>query len=75
MNRKDIETELDLELPNQFENYNIEIQELIVKYLKHLNIIERQAYTIGKKHLGTSFNVIKSNGFNNFAKDLKKPTK
>lgn len=71
MNRKDIETELGLELPNQFENYNIEIQELIVKYLKHLNIIERQAYTIGKKHLGTSFNVIKSNGFINWKKTTK----
>lgn len=71
MNRIDIETDLGLELPNQFENYNTEIQELIVEYLKNLDIIERQAYTIGKKHLGTSFNVIKSNGFINWKKNKK----
>jgi hypothetical protein len=28
-----------------------------------LDKIERQAYTIGKRHLGSSFNLIKSNGF------------
>jgi hypothetical protein len=63
MNRQEIETELSLELPNNFEKYDLENQELIVKYLKQLDIIERQAYTIGKSHLGSSFNIIKSNGF------------
>ncbi len=58
-----IETELGLELPNNFQNYSQETQELIINYLKHLGTIERQAYTIGKRHLGTSFNVVKSNGF------------
>ena len=63
MNRQDIETELGLELPNNFENYDTKTQELIVNYIKHLDKIERQAYTIGKKHLGSSFNIVKSNGF------------
>jgi len=66
-----IETELGLELPNNFLNYSQEIQELIVNYLKHLNTIEKQAYTIGKRHLGTSFNVVKSNGFLNWKKNNK----
>ena len=70
MNRNDIETELGLELPNNFEIYDEKIQDLIVKYLKHLDKIERQAYTIGKQHLGSSFNVIKSNGFNDFCKKI-----
>lgn len=72
MNRQEIETELGLELPNNFENYDEKIKELIVKYLKHLDTIERQAYTIGKAHLGSSFNVVKSNGFYNFVKDWNK---
>jgi len=66
-----IETELGLELPNNFQNYSEEIQELLIKYLKHLDTIERQAYTIGKRHLGTSFNVVKSNGFLNWKKNQK----
>ena len=63
MNFQEIEAELGLELPNNFQNYTQEMQELIINYLKHLGTIERQAYTIGKRHLGTSFNVVKSNGF------------
>ena len=66
-----IETELGLELPNNFENYSEETQELIIKYLKHLDKIGRQAYSIGKKHLGTSFNVVKSNGFLYWKKNQK----
>lgn len=71
MNRQDIETELGLELPNNFENYDTTTQEQIVNYIKHLNKIERKAYTIGKKHLGTSFNVVKSNGFIDWKKNNK----
>lgn len=61
--RQTIENELQLELPNNFEQYNETTQQLIVNYLKHLDTIERCAYTIGKQHLGSSFNVVKSNGF------------
>ena len=71
MNFQEIETELGLELPNNFQNYTQEMQELIINYLKHLGTIERQAYTIGKRHLGTSFNVVKSNGFLNWKKNNK----
>ena len=63
MNRQEIESELGLELPHNFENYDEKTQELLIKYLKQLDPIEKQAYTIGKQHLGSSFNVIKSNGF------------
>lgn len=71
MNRIEIETELGLELPVRFESYDSYIQESIVKYLKQLNKIEKQAYTIGKSHLGSSFNVVKSNGFVNWHKNNK----
>ena len=71
MNRPEIERELGLELPNNFENYDEKTQTLIVNYLKQLDTIERQAYTIGKKHLGSSFNVVKSNGFIDWKKNNK----
>jgi hypothetical protein len=70
MNREDIEFEIGLELPTNFENYDQTTKVQIIKYLKHLDTIERKAYTIGKTHLGSSFNVIKSNGFCKFIKDL-----
>lgn len=60
-----------LELPDNFELYDAAIQELLIKYLKQLDDIERKAYTIGKSHLGSSFNVLKSNGFNNWKKTIK----
>ena len=60
-----------MELPNNFQNYDQETQDLIINYLKYLNAIDRQAYTIGKKHLGKSFNVVKSNGFLNWKKNNK----
>ena len=69
--REEIELEIGLELPNTFEKYDISIQESIIKYLKQLSIIEKKAYSIGKEHLGTSFNVIKSNGYLNWQKNNK----
>jgi hypothetical protein len=47
------------------------MQESIIKYLKQLSIIEKKAYSIGKEHLGTSFNVVKSNGYLNWQKNNK----
>jgi hypothetical protein len=71
MNQQDIETEIGLELPDQFKNYDENTQTLIINYLKHLDPIERKAYSIGKSHLGSSFNVIKSNGFIDWKKNNK----
>jgi len=71
MNHQDIETELGLELPQQFKNYDETTQTLVINYLKHLDSIERKAYTIGKAHLGSSFNIIKSNGFIDWKKNNK----
>ena len=46
-------------------------KETIIKYLKHLDPIEKQAYTIGINHLGSSFNVVKSNGYIEWIKNNK----
>lgn len=67
-----LETELGVELPNNFENYDESIKNDIINYLKQLDKIERQAYTIGKQHLGSSFNIVKSNGFAEWKKNQNK---
>ena len=36
-----------------------------------MNSIEKLAYKIGKEHLGSSFNILKSNGYNNWKKQIK----
>ena len=66
-----LEPELGLELPNNFENYDENSKNDIINYLKQLDKIERQAYTIGKQHLGSSFNILKSNGFAEWKKKSK----
>jgi len=71
MDRQLIENELGVELPSQFENYSPTLQQSIIEYIKHLDAIEKQAYKIGKSHLGTSFNVVKSNGYINWKKTQK----
>ena len=62
-NRQQLETQLGLHLPDNFEKYDINIQSLIVDYLAQLDVIDKKAYTIAKDHLGSSFNVVKSNGY------------
>lgn len=63
--------ELEQILPDNFQSYEKSIQESIIKYINQLGTIEKQAYTIGKQHLGTSFNIIKSNGYINWQKNNK----
>jgi hypothetical protein len=62
---------LDCILSNNFETYEKNIQESILKYLNQLEPIEKQAYIIGKQHLGSSFNILKSNGYINWLKNNK----
>ena len=71
MNRQEIETKLGLELPNDYDKYDLDTQELIIKYLTQLTPIEKKAYSIGKVHLKSSFNVVKSNGFIDWVKSNK----
>lgn len=73
--RTRLETEIGLELPASFEKYDETIQQRIIEYLRGLDPIEKKAYTIGKKHLGTSFNVVRSNGFVNWLKEKEKEGK
>ena len=35
----------------------------VIEYINQLSPMQQKAYNIAKQHLGTSFNVVKSNGF------------
>ena len=58
-------------LPDNFYKYDKDLQVSIKNYLNQLDIIEKKAYIIGKQHLGTSFNIVKSNGYINWQKNNK----
>jgi len=55
-------------LPPNFEQQNTITKENIIKYLNQLDSIEQKAYCIGLNHLGSSFNLLKSNGYNDWLK-------
>ena len=61
----------ELPLPINFENYEADTQAAIIEYISHLSNIEKKAYKIAYNHLGSSFNVVKSNGYNDWLKTRK----
>ena len=54
---------LDLPVSDLILNLPHKQQEEIFKYLKQLDEHNRKSYLIAFEHLGTSFNVYKSNGY------------
>ena len=44
------------------------LQQLVAEYMEQLSDVERKACAIAKDHLGSSFNIVKSNGFNDWLK-------
>jgi hypothetical protein len=62
-------------LMNQVSNYNEDIQQTILSYLKTFGVVEKKAFVIAKKHLGTSFHILKSTGFQEWKKSLTSSTK
>ena len=71
MSKQEFEKEINLELPNNFDNYDEKTKNSVVEYLKQLTNIEQKAYKIAMSHLGTSFNIVKSNGYNEYMKKKK----
>jgi hypothetical protein len=64
-----MDSNIDVLLPKNFEKYSPETKENIIQYLTQLTPIEKRACLIAMDHLGTSFNIVKSNGFNDWIKD------
>jgi hypothetical protein len=55
--------ELTIQLPENFSEYSMENQQLILEYLSQLNDLQQKAYSIAKIHLGSSFHILKSNAY------------
>ena len=68
------EEDLKLPVPESVYKYSHEIQKLIYEYLSGLQEIDRKAYIIAYKHLGTSFNIVKSVGYTEWLKSNSKKT-
>ena len=59
-------------LPDNFETCNEGLKADLIQYFNQLDPIEKKAYKIAKEHLGSSFNIVKSNGFCDWLKEQKK---
>lgn len=57
---------LGLDISGYVQKYPIETQRLIFHYLNNLDEMNKKAYQIAYNHLGSSFNILKSNGFMNW---------
>ena len=57
-------------LPIPENKANREHNDKIVAYINQLTETEKQTYMIAYQHLGTSFNILKSNGYNNYIKKI-----
>jgi hypothetical protein len=60
----------NITLPNNFELLSETDKYLVKTYLNSLSNTEKQAYIIAKSHLGSSFNLFKSNGYKNWQKHI-----
>ena len=60
--------DLNLPIPDNVYSFNQDIQNSIYNYLVTLKEIDRKAYLIAYNHLGTSFNILKSVGYNEWLK-------
>jgi hypothetical protein len=63
---------LNLPIPCVIKTYSKEKQQDIFNYLQEMDDHNRKGYLIAQDHLGTSFNIYKSNGYKEW---LQKKTK
>lgn len=54
---------LNMKISEIIKRYPIEQQREILEYLSEMDEHNRKAYDIAYSHLGTSFNIARSNGF------------
>ena len=55
--------QIELPLPDNFDTWDPVLKASVIEYLSQLDPIEKKAYKIAKEHLGSSFNIVKSNGY------------
>jgi hypothetical protein len=54
---------LQMKIPELVKNYPIELKREIFNYLSEMDEHDKKAYEIALDHLGSSFNIYRSNGF------------
>jgi hypothetical protein len=59
-----------LSIPESILILSIEKQIEVYNYLIQMTESQKKAYLIAKEHLGTSFNILKSNGFIEWKKSI-----
>jgi len=59
-----------LSIPESVQKLPLEKQTEIYNYLIQMTPSQKKAYLIAKDHLGTSFNILKSNGFIDWKKSI-----
>ena len=58
----------EIYIPENISKYPLHIQTNIINYIKSMNKLEKTAYFIAIEHLGSSFNLVKSNGYSEWCK-------
>ena len=64
-------SKLKVPIPTNVLTLTIDKQEEMYNYLSQLNDSQKKAYLIAHNHLGTSFNVLKSNGYKEWKQSQK----
>ena len=59
---------LNIKLPEVVKKYTIEKQQEIFNYLSEMDEFQQVAYNIALNHLGSSFDIYRSNGFKEWKK-------
>ena len=54
---------LPVSVSPEVKKYPLDLQKNVFDYLRQLDDINQTAYTVAFTHLGSSFNVVRSNGF------------
>uniref|UniRef100_A0A6C0BVK1 Uncharacterized protein n=1 Tax=viral metagenome TaxID=1070528 RepID=A0A6C0BVK1_9ZZZZ len=62
------EFEVEHEDLKEVSHYNEDDQKSIAAYLKKFGPREKKAFVIAKQHLGTSFHILRSTGYNEWKK-------
>jgi competence protein ComGC len=66
--------DLNLPIPDNVYKKSLETQEKIYSYLSNMKELEKTAYLIAHEHLGSSFNILKSNGYKEWSQKMETKT-
>jgi hypothetical protein len=64
-------TKLQLPISQEILHSDEETKNKVFQYLSQLTEVERKTYIIAYSHLGTSFDILRSNGYNNWLSKTK----